>query len=166
MAGGIRPDSDDDEDDVDEQSEINITPFIDVMLVLLIIFMVAAPLSTVDVLVNLPVATAKAQPRPEKPIFVTIKADLTMAIGEDPVARGRLIPALDQVTSSNHDARLFLRADKTVGYGEVLGVLDLMREAGYLKVGLVALEAAPSRAPAGAVVPGGTVAPEAGAVKP
>lgn len=165
MAGGLQSDADDDVDDVDEQSEINITPFIDVMLVLLIIFMVAAPLSTVDVLVNLPVATAKAQPRPEKPVFVTIKADRTMAVGEDPVARGRLIATLDQVTSSNHDARLFLRADKTVDYGEVLGVLDLMREAGYLKVGLVALEA-PPRAPAGAVAPGGSAVPAGGAATP
>lgn len=149
MAGGLQGDFDDDIDDVDEQSEINITPFIDVMLVLLIIFMVAAPLSTVDVHVNLPVSTAKPQPRPEKPLFVTIKADLGMAVGEKDVTRDRLIAAVDDLTKKKLDARLFLRADKTVGYGEVLAVLDLMRAAGYLKVGLVALEAPPAQPNAG-----------------
>ena len=138
MAGGLQSDSD---DDVDEQSEINITPLSDVMLVLLIIFMVAAPLSTVDVMVNLPVATAKPQPRPDKPIFVTIKADLTMAVGEVATGRDQLISVIDTATSRNLDARLFLRADKSVPYGDLLAVLDRMRAAGYLKVGLVALEA-------------------------
>ena len=147
MAGSVQ-DSDDDLDDLDENSEINITPFIDVMLVLLIIFMVAAPLSTVDVHVNLPVATAKPQPRPEKPVFVTLKADKTLVVGEVPVQRGSLVSRLDDVTQHNRDARLFLRADKSANYGEVLGVLDLLRAAGYLKVGLVALEAPPSRTPA------------------
>lgn len=141
MASGVR-DSDDD-DDLDEQSEINITPFIDVMLVLLIIFMVAAPLSTVDVLVNLPVATGKPQPRPEKPVFVTLKADHSLAVGESPVDRRRLLTSIDEATRGNRDARLFLRADKKVDYGEVLSILDLLRAAGYFKVGLVALEATP-----------------------
>ena len=143
MAGGIR--DSDDEDDLDEQSEINITPFIDVMLVLLIIFMVAAPLSTVDVLVNLPVATAKPQARPEKPVFVSVKSDRSLAVGDNPVERRRLIAAIEEATKGNRDARLFLRADKKVDYGEVLGLLDLLRSAGYLKVGLVALEAAPAQ---------------------
>lgn len=145
MAGSVQ-DGDDDLDDLDENSEINITPFIDVMLVLLIIFMVAAPLSTVDVHVNLPVATAKPQPRPEKPVFVTLKPDRTLALGENPVERGSLISRLDETTQKNHEARLFLRADKSVNYGDVLGVLDQLRAAGYLKVGLVALEAAPGQA--------------------
>lgn len=142
MAGGLQFDTDDN-DDVDEQSEINITPMIDVMLVLLIIFMVAAPLSTVDVAVNLPVATAKPQERPEKPVFVTIKADLTLAVGQDAVSRDRLIPTIDSATSRNYDTRLFLRADKTVDYGDLLAILDQLRASGYLKVGLVALEASP-----------------------
>jgi biopolymer transport protein ExbD len=144
MAGQVQ-DGDDDLDDLDENSEINITPFIDVMLVLLIIFMVAAPLSTVDVLVDLPVATAKPQPRPQKPIFVTMKADLSIAVGETGIDRRQLISALDVTTKGDRDARLFLRADKTVDYGEVLGLLDRLREAGYLKVGLVALESGPAR---------------------
>ena len=154
MAGGIR---DSDDDDLDVQHEINITPFIDVTLVLLIIFMVAAPLLTVDIAVQLPAASVKPQPRPEKPIYVTIKANLEVAVGEDPVVRPALVETVERVTSGNRDARLFLRADKTVPYGELIAVLDLLRGAGYLKVGLVAIEAAKPAALNGE--PGAPVAP-------
>jgi biopolymer transport protein ExbD len=139
MAGRI---SDRDDDDLDEQHEINITPFIDVMLVLLIIFMVAAPLSTVDIAVQLPAASVKPQPRPEKPTYVTIKANLEIAVGEDTIERAAFLGTIARVTDGNREARLFLRADKTVPYGELITVLDLLRGAGYLKVGLVAIEAA------------------------
>lgn len=138
MAGGIR---DRDDDDLDAQHEINITPFIDVMLVLLIIFMVAAPLSTVDIAVQLPAASVKPQPRPEKPFYVSIKANLEVAVGEDSVTRPALVDTVERVTKGNREARLFLRADKSVPYGELITVLDLLRGAGYLKVGLVAVEA-------------------------
>jgi TonB system transport protein ExbD (group 1) len=134
----LRPELD--EDDASELHEINVTPFIDVMLVLLIIFMVAAPLSTVDVGVDLPVSTAKPQPRPEKPLFLTIKADLTLALGDDFVARERLTQALDTATQSDREKRVFLRADKAVPYGELMRVMNLLRAAGYLKVALVGLE--------------------------
>ena len=83
------------EDALDEVHEINVTPFIDVMLVLLIIFMVAAPLATVDILVNLPASTAEPQPRPERPLYLTVKSDLTLALGEDPVSRDLLPSTLD-----------------------------------------------------------------------
>jgi biopolymer transport protein ExbD len=137
MAGGLQGGED---DELAESHEINVTPFIDVMLVLLIIFMVAAPLSTVDVAVDLPVSTAKAQPRPERPLFITIRADRTLAIGNDTVAPAALGAAIDAATSANRGQRLFLRADKSVPYGDVMGVMNLLRRAGYLKVALVGLE--------------------------
>jgi biopolymer transport protein ExbD len=131
------------EDDLVETHEINVTPFIDVMLVLLIIFMVAAPLATVDVPVDLPTSTAVPQPRPDKPLFLTIKADLTLALGNDALAREALESTLDEATDSNKEARVFLRADRTVDYGEVMAVMNELRGAGYLKVALVGLEMGP-----------------------
>ena len=127
------------EDSLSEMHEINVTPFIDVMLVLLIIFMVAAPLATVDISVNLPTSNAEQQPRPPMPQFLTIKADLTLALGDETVARPALGAALDAATNDDREARIFLRADKTVPYGEVIAVMNLLRTAGYLKVALVGL---------------------------
>src|SRR5678816_3318549 len=103
----------DGDDDFAENHEINVTPFIDVMLVLLIIFMVAAPLSTVDVAVDLPVSSAKPQQRPERPLFLTIKADRTLALGNDPIGPAGLAGALDAATNMDRQQRLFLRADKS-----------------------------------------------------
>jgi biopolymer transport protein ExbD len=129
-----------DEDDLVENHEINVTPFIDVMLVLLIIFMVAAPLSTVDVPVDLPVSTAKPAPRPDKPLYLTVKQDLSLAIGNDTVDRREVRTALDQFTNGDRQQRVFLRADKTVPYGQLMEVMNLLRRAGYLKVALIGLE--------------------------
>src|ERR1700759_1247985 len=129
------------EDDLEEAHEINVTPFIDVMLVLLIIFMVAAPLATVDVAVDLPVSTAQPQPRPDKPIFLTIKADHTLALGEATVAGGDLAGALDAASGADKEQRVFLRADKQIDYGELMQTMNLLRAAGYLKIALVGLEA-------------------------
>jgi biopolymer transport protein ExbD len=126
-------------DDLEAIHEINVTPFIDVILVLLIIFMVAAPLATVDIAVNLPAATAEPQPRPDKPVFLTVKPDLTLTIGEEIIPRTALPKALGRAASSK-DQAIFLRADKTVPYGEVMEVMNLLRSAGYLKVALVAVE--------------------------
>jgi biopolymer transport protein ExbD len=131
------------EDSLAELHEINVTPFIDVMLVLLIIFMVAAPLATVDVAVNLPASTAEPQPRPDKPIFLTVKADLSLALGEITISRETLGGALAGATKGDKDTRIFLRADRTVPYGEMMEVMNLMRKAGYLKVALVGLEKPP-----------------------
>jgi biopolymer transport protein ExbD len=126
--------------DLQEVHEINVTPFIDVMLVLLIIFMIAAPLATVDISVDLPASTAQAQPRPDRPLFLTLKSDLTLAVGDAPVARAGLAPALDAASGSDRTQRVFLRADKAVSYGDLTQVMNLLREAGYLKIALVALE--------------------------
>jgi biopolymer transport protein ExbD len=127
-------------DELEDIHEINVTPFIDVILVLLIIFMIAAPLATVDVNVNLPGLTADPQKRPDKPIFLTIKSDRTLAIGDNTVARESLGSALDRETNSDRSQNIFLRADKALPYGDFAEVINLLRRAGYLKVALVGLE--------------------------
>lgn len=126
--------------DLTEVSDINVTPFIDVILVLLIIFMVAAPLSTVDVAVDLPVSNAQPQPRPDKPVFLTVKPDLTLALGNDDVPRVALQATLDRQTGHDREQRIFLRADGAVSYSELMKVMNLLRDAGYLKIALVGLE--------------------------
>lgn len=132
------------EDDLSETHEINVTPFIDVVLVLLIIFMVAAPLATVDVPVDLPASTATPTPRPDKPLFLSIQADKSLSLGENRVAMEGLTAALDAASGGDKTARVFLRADKSVDYGALTEVMNGLRAAGYLKVGLVGLETAPA----------------------
>lgn len=144
--------------DLGEVSDINVTPFIDVILVLLIIFMVAAPLSTVDVAVDLPVSNAQPQPRPDAPIFLSVKGDLSLTLGNDGVARETLGPTLDARTGNDREQRVFLRADGAVAYRELMEVMNLLRQAGYLKIGLVGLEDTGQAA--------SPAAPTGGAVKP
>jgi biopolymer transport protein ExbD len=129
------------DDALSEIHEINVTPFIDVILVLLIIFMIAAPLATVDISVDLPAANAEPSPRPDKPVFLTLKSDLSLTLDNDAVGRSALSTALDQATAGDKQKRVFLRADKSVPYGELMTLMNELRSAGYLHVALVGLEA-------------------------
>ena len=128
-------------DELTELHEINVVPFIDVMLVLLIIFMVAAPLATVDVPVDLPASTAAPQQRPPKPVYVSVKADGSLAIGDNPITRDALAGALASATGGDKEQRIFVRGDRAVPYGDVMGVMNALRDAGYLKAALVGMEA-------------------------
>jgi TonB system transport protein ExbD (group 1) len=106
----------------------------------LIIFMVAAPLATVDVPVDLPASTAPPQQRPPKPVYLTLKADGSLALGDNPVPRDALANALATATAGDKDERIFLRGDRSVPYGEVMELMNDLRRAGYLKVALVGME--------------------------
>ena len=144
----------DDDADFAESHEINVTPFIDVMLVLLIIFMVAAPLATVDLPIDLPTSTATPQKKPDKPTYVSIKPDLALAIGETLVKRVELVSTLDAMPESSKDKFIFLRADRAVPYGALMEVLEILRAGGYSRIKLVALEGVPDAdAPAAAPKP-------------
>src|SRR5260221_10973356 len=143
----------DDDGDFAESHEINVTPFIDVIPVLLIIFMVAAPLSTVDLPIDLPTSSATPQKKPDKPTYVSIRPDLTLAIGEDPVKRTNLVSSLDALADMAKDRYVFLRADRAVPYGELMGVMEILRAGGYSKIKLVALEAVPAAAAASVPAP-------------
>ncbi len=127
-------------DELNEVHDINVEPFIDVMLVLLIIFMVAAPLATVDVPVDLPASTAQPQQRPPKPVYITLKADGTLAVGDNPVPRDALPDVLATATGGNKEERIFLRGDRAVPYGNVMELMNALRDAGYLKIALVGME--------------------------
>src|SRR5689334_17536415 len=127
------------DDDFDETHDINVTPFIDVMLVLLIIFMVAAPLSTVDLPIDLPTSTATPQKKPDKPTYVSIKPDLALAIGETAVKRVDLVRSLDAMPDVKKDQFIFIRADRGVPYGELMDVLEILRNGGYKMLKLTAL---------------------------
>ena len=146
MAISLPPSGEGGEDSYKPLAEINVTPMVDVMLVLLIIFMVAAPLSTVDLPINLPSSTATPQKKPDKPTYVSIKPDLAVAIGETPVKRVDLVRSLDAMAELTKDSFIFLRSDRAVPYGELMDVLEILRAGGYTKIKLVALEGVPAAA--------------------
>jgi biopolymer transport protein TolR len=126
-------------------SEINITPFVDVMLVLLIIFMVAAPLLTVGVPVNLPQTAASALPvEQEEPLSVTITADGQLMIQETPVPAGELITRLQAIAAERQGDKIFLRADGAVPYAQVAQVMGAMSASGFTNIGLVTEDGGPT----------------------
>lgn len=118
-------------------SEINVTPFVDVMLVLLVIFMVTAPLLTVGVEVNLPKTKANAMSGSDEPLAITVDSDGLIYLQETPVELDTLVPRLQAITGANPDARIFIRGDSGINYGRVMEVMGTINAAGYSKVGLV-----------------------------
>lgn len=119
-------------------AEINVTPLVDVMLVLLIVFMVAAPLMSVGVPVDLPRTSAPPLAAEKEPLFVTVTPDGRVWVQESEVALDNLVPLLTAVTDANPEARILVRGDQTVAYGRMLEVMGTMSAAGFAKVGLVA----------------------------
>tara|TARA_B110000008_G_C16834420_1_gene509942 strand:- start:527 stop:904 length:378 start_codon:yes stop_codon:yes gene_type:complete len=119
-------------------SEINVTPFVDVMLVLLIVFMVTAPLLTVGIPVDLPKVKASALTDQKDPIEITVKLDGGIYLGESLVEVENLIPRLNAITNQNTEARIYVRGDRVVSYGRVMEIMSVINSAGYIKVALVA----------------------------
>ena len=120
-------------------SEINVTPFVDVMLVLLIVFMVTAPLLTVGIPVDLPEIKASALTDQKDPIEITVKLDGSVYLSESIVEVKNLIPRLNAITDQNNQARIYVRGDRAVSYGRVIEIMSIINSAGYSKVALITL---------------------------
>lgn len=129
-----------DSEDLAIAHEINVTPFIDVMLVLLIIFMVAAPLATVDVKVDLPVSNAAPAAKPDSPVYLSLQADGALSVNDEPVSLATLGAAVTRATREDREQRVFLRADKTITYDAIMQAMNALRAAGYVHVALVGAE--------------------------
>tara|TARA_B100001123_G_C15062605_1_gene928225 strand:- start:180 stop:611 length:432 start_codon:yes stop_codon:yes gene_type:complete len=120
-----------------QMSEINVTPFVDVMLVLLIIFMVTAPLLTVGIPVDLPKVKADALTDQKDPLEITVKIDGNIFLGESEVKVENLVPRLNAITDQNTETRIYLRGDRIVAYGRIMEIMSIINSAGYKKVALV-----------------------------
>ena len=118
-------------------SEINVTPFVDVMLVFLIVFMVTAPLLTVGIKVDLPKVEATALTDIKDPIEVTVNLEGDIYIGESKVEVENLIPRLNAITEQNTEARIYVRGDRVVAYGRIMEIMAIINSAGYVKVALI-----------------------------
>ena len=118
-------------------SDINVTPFVDVMLVLLIVFMVTAPLLTVGVPVDLPKTKAQALSQDREPLSVTIKRGGRIYLQNTPIAKEDLVPKLTAIAANGYDQRIFVRGDRSVDYGRVMEVMGLLSAAGFTHIGLV-----------------------------
>ena len=120
-----------------QMSEINVTPFVDVMLVLLIVFMVTAPLLTVGIKVDLPKVEATALTDIKDPIEITVNLEGDIYIGESKVEVENLIPRLNAITEQNTEARIYVRGDRVVAYGRIMEIMAIINSAGYVKVALI-----------------------------
>lgn len=133
-----------DNDELDVAHDINVTPFIDVILVLLIIFMVAAPLATSDIPVQLPTSATPAQPKPDKPVYITLQKDQSLYVGDEKASIENLKTTLDRLTANNSQEKIFICGDEGVEYSGIMTLLNALKAAGYTKIGLVGLEKAPA----------------------
>jgi len=120
-------------------SEINVTPFVDVMLVLLIVFMVAAPLLTVGVPIDLPETEAKPIPQDKEPLTVSIRADGKVFVQETEVAVDQLVPKLKAIAGAGYKERIFVRGDQKTQYGLIMKLMGRIHAAGFTRIGLVTL---------------------------
>ncbi len=125
-------------------SEINVTPFVDIMLVLLIIFMVAAPMATVSVKVDLPPSNAAPTTNPAEPIFVSLQKDGKLYLGDDIVTLATLPALIEAKSGGDKEERIFVRADQELMYGRLMELINTLQDAGYYRVGLVAEDAKPT----------------------
>ena len=132
----------DDDEALEENHAINVTPLIDVMLVLLIVFMVAALLAGSSTGTSTVASGAAPQPRDRDPVYLTLHKDLGLSVNDTRIENAALQPALDRLTRGDRDQRIFLRADRAVAYGELMQTMNALRDAGYLKVALVGMERA------------------------
>lgn len=123
-----------------QNAEMNITPFVDVMLVLLIIFMVAAPLATVDIPVDLPSNTATTSPPPTDPVYISVQADGQLFVQEEPMELATLAASVHAYTNGNPETRMYLRGDRAIDYGTLMRVMNALQRAGYSRISLVATE--------------------------
>ena len=136
MGMNVRPDSADDE--FEPIAEINVTPFVDVMLVLLIVFMITAPMLTSGVSVDLPDTEAAAISQSDDvPVEVAVAKDGTIYVGETQVTEDKLLAVLDQATNAKKDSKIYIRADEVLDYGAVMRILGLVNKSGYTKVALL-----------------------------
>ena len=138
MAGGTLPRGGRRKGQYPLMHEINVTPFVDVMLVLLIVFMVTAPLLTVGVPVDLPRTQARNIPDPEEPLVVSVTADGQIYVQESPIDLDNLVPLLRAITGANPEARIFVRGDRSLAYGRIMEVMGAVSGAGFSRVALVA----------------------------
>lgn len=145
MAVRVPPSDDDGEQTYKPLAEINVTPMVDVMLVLLVIFMVTAPLLTVGVPVDLPKTSAAQMTEPQKPLIVSIDKDGRTFIGEEPVAEAALAARLDELANADPDRIVYVRGDRRIEYARVMDLLGVVNTAGFTKVSLLAEEARPRK---------------------
>jgi TolR protein len=144
MAISLPPSGDNGEERYTPVAEINVTPMVDVMLVLLVIFMVAAPLLTVGVPINLPKSSAAAVTQPQQPIIVSINAGGDTYIGDEKVEAADLSARLATLAAVDPSRIVYVRGDRTIEYGRLMDLLDLVNHAGFAKVSLLAEAAKPS----------------------